>query len=151
MRLLIAALGFLALSLPAQTYQEKIIAAVLAAEAVSEGTQGMSAVAEVIRQRALEKSKTAFQVVTAGNRRYHAFSCLNRSTPDKLYKRWSAEAGYSDALRIAMVLVRQPELLGSATKRATHYTRKQEKPYWAEGRKPVVVIGHHAFYRLAQY
>lgn len=138
-------------ALYAQPYQEKIVAAVLAAEASSEGVRGMTAVAEVVRQRAKEKGKTPFQVVTSGNQRRRAFSCLNGKTPDALHKHWSRDENYEAALKIAAVLVRQPERLGTLTNRATHYTLKREKPYWAKGRKPVAVIGQHAFYRLESY
>ena len=51
MRLLFLALALTPV-LYAQTYQEKVLAAVLVAEATGEGAQGMRAVAEVIRQRA---------------------------------------------------------------------------------------------------
>lgn len=135
----------------AQPYQEKIVAAVLAAEASSEGVRGMTAVAEVIRQRAKEKGKTPLQVVTSGTQKRRAFSCLNGITPERLYKHWSKDENYTEALKIAALLARQPERLGSLTNRATHYTLKREKPYWAKGKKPVAVIGQHAFYRLTDY
>jgi N-acetylmuramoyl-L-alanine amidase len=131
----------------AQPYQEKIVAAVLAAEASSDGVRGMKAVAEVIQQRAKEKGKTPFQVVMAGK----AFSCLNRISPERLYQRWSSDSNYDVALRLAAILHRQPERLGVTVNRATHYTRRGEKPYWAIGQKPVAVVGHHAFYRLNAY
>jgi len=141
----------LAPALYAQPYQEKIVAAVLVAEASSEGVRGMEAVAEVIGQRAKDKGKTPLQVVTSGTQKYRAFSCLNGTTPEKLHRHWSKDANYDEALKIAAVLTRQPERLGSRTKQATHYTQKWEKPYWAKGKKPVAVIGHHAFYRLDAY
>jgi len=141
----------LAPALYAQPYQEKIVAAVLVAEASSEGVRGMKAVAEVIQQRAEDKGKTPLQVVTSGTRQRRAFSCLNGTTPEKLHQHWSKDENYDEALKIAAVLVRQPERLGSLTNRATHYTQKWEKPYWAKGKKPVAIIGHHAFYRLDAY
>ena len=138
-------------ALYAQPYQEKVLAAVLAAEASSEGVRGMKAVAEVIYQRSKDKGKTPFQVVTSGTAQRRAFSCLNGTTPDKLYRHWSKDENYDEALKIASLLLREPQRLGSLTNRATHYTQKWEKPYWAKGKKPVAVIGQHAFYRLAAY
>lgn len=29
-----------------------------------------------------------------------------------------------------------------------HFTRSDEKPYWARGKVPVAVIGDHSFYKL---
>jgi len=37
------------------------------------------------------------------------------------------------------------------TKSSTHFTRADEKPAWAKGKKPVAIIGDHAFYRIANY
>jgi len=148
MKSLLLALLLLAPALFAQSYQEKIVAAVLVAEASSEGVRGMMAVAEVIGQRAKDKGKTPLQVVTSGTGQRRAFSCLNGTTPEKLLQHWSKDANYDKALKIALILTRQPERLGGLTNRATHYTRRQEKPYWAKGKKPVAVIGQHAFYRL---
>lgn len=150
MRLLFLALALTPV-LYAQTYQEKVLAAVLVAEATGEGAQGMRAVAEVIRQRAHEKDKTPFQVVIDGTTKRRAFSCLNRTTPNSLYRRWNKDENYGEALKIAAVLIQQPERLGGLTRQATHYTRRWEKPYWAKGKRPVMVIGRHAFYRLEAY
>lgn len=150
MKMLIA-LALLAPALYAQPFQEKIVAAVLVAEATGEGVRGMKAVAEVIQQRSKVKGKTPLQVVTSGTQKRRAFSCLNGVTPDMLYQRWSKDEHYAEALKIAAILAHQPERLGNQTRQATHYTRKEEKPYWAKGRKPVAVVGRHAFYRLDSY
>lgn len=131
----------------AQSYQDKIVAAVITAEASSEGERGMKAVAEVIQRRAADKGQTYYQVVTAGRKKLHAFSCLNGTTPDKLYAKWRKDENYGKALEIVKLMATQS--VGNATNRATHFTRKDEKPYWAKGKKPVAVIGEHAFYRLA--
>jgi hypothetical protein len=131
-----------------QTYQEKIVAAVLTAEAATEGKRGMLAVAEVVNQRSKDKNKTPYQVVTAGKGRKRAFSCLNGTTPDKLFVRRSKEPNYPVALGVSLTLCREPAKLTRMTNRATHYTRKEEKPYWSKGKRPVATIGAHAFYRL---
>ena len=77
-------------SLCAATYEQRVIAAVIAGEASNQGRAGMVAVAEVICQRVNESGWTPFRVVTHGNRRgIHAFSCLNRTTPTALVRKWS--------------------------------------------------------------
>lgn len=127
-----------------QSYEEKVVAAVLMGEAWNQGEKGMLAVAEVISQRVRLMERTPLQVVTMRKQ----FSCLNGTTPSKLYNRFARYADFDTALRIAQRVCQQPETLTRMTNRATNFTRKEEKPYWARGRKPVAVIGDHAFYRL---
>jgi spore germination cell wall hydrolase CwlJ-like protein len=141
----------MAAAMAAQSYQEKIVAAVLTAEAATEGKKGMLAVAEVVHTRASRKGKTPLQIVTAGKGQKRAFSCLNGTTPDKLFKRRSKEPAYPTAVSVARVLCQAPQKLTKMTKNATHYTRKEEKPYWSRGRSPVAIIGAHAFYKLPSY
>lgn len=128
-----------------QTYEERVVAAVLMGEAWNQGAHGMTAVGEVISQRVKLLGKTPAQVVTARRQ----FSCLDYSTPAKLVARFHREPDFKTALRIAQQVCRTPESLPGITARATNYTRREERPVWARGKKPVVVIGDHAFYRLA--
>jgi spore germination cell wall hydrolase CwlJ-like protein len=133
----------------AQSYAHKAVAAVIVGEAGNQGEAGMSAVAEVIRQRTREMKKTPDQVVLAGRNGKHAFSCLNGLGPDALIRKQRREKPqFEYALGLAEKLFSAPETLPNATKQATHFTRKEEKPWWARGHKPVVIIGAHAFYRL---
>ena len=148
--LLIALCSF-ALACRGQTYEEEAVAAVLMAEAWSEGVQGMTAVAEVIHQRAKEKSRTPLQVVTAHRGRIHAFSSLNGTTVDRLISRFKTEADYQKALQIAKTTCETPDQLPGLTKAANHYSRAEEQPYWAKGHQPVAVIGRHAFYKLKHF
>jgi N-acetylmuramoyl-L-alanine amidase len=136
---------------PGQTYEEQVVAAVLMGEAWSEGKQGMTAVAEVIHQRAKEKGRTPLQVVSAHRGRVHAFSCLNGTTPDDLIAKFRPKSDYQTALQIARTACHSPNDLPGITKAANHFTRTDEKPYWAEGQQPVAIIGQHAFYRLERY
>lgn len=147
MKMLVAVFSLLAASSHAQTYEEKVVAAVLMGEAWSEGQRGMTAVGEVIHQRAVDKNRTPLQVVVARR----AFSCLNRTTPDRLVRKFVKYPDYQKALQIAQTVCQKPEALPGLTAKATHFTRVDEKPVWARGRKPVVVIGDHAFYRFARY
>jgi spore germination cell wall hydrolase CwlJ-like protein len=134
-----------------QTYEEQAVAAILMAEAWSEGEQGMTAVAEVIHQRAKEKRRTPLAVVSARRGRYHAFSCLNGTTLEQLIQKFRAQPDYQKALRIANTACQTPEQLPGITNAATHFTRKTEQPYWAKDQQPVAVIGRHAFYKLERY
>ena len=88
----------LPLAAPAQTFEEKAVAAVLMAEAWSEGMPGMTAVAEVIHQRAVEKAQAPLQVVSATRGQFHAFSCLNGTTLERLVGRFARDTGLSTSL-----------------------------------------------------
>lgn len=142
---------YTSLTARAYTYQEQAVAAVLMGEAWSEGVQGMTAVAEVIHQRAAEKSETPLHVVQIHQGKVHAFSCLNGTTLNRLIRKFSAEPDYQKALQIAATACENPQALPGITNSANHFTRKEEKPYWAKGVPPVAIIGHHAFYRLEHY
>jgi len=134
-----------------QTYEEKAIAAVLMGEAWSEGISGMTAVAEVIHQRVQDKRWTPLKVVSSRRGRVHAFSCLNRTTLDQLIAKFEAQPDFAKALQIAKTTCQTPSHLPGLTKTADHYSHVEEKPYWAKGHEPVVIIGQHAFYKLKRY
>jgi N-acetylmuramoyl-L-alanine amidase len=133
------------------TYEERGVAAVLMGEAWSEGVQGMTAVAEVIHQRSVEKGKAPLQIISANRGRIHAFSSLNGTTLDRLIDKFSQEPDYQKALQVAQMTCETPGLLPGLTNSANHYTKATERPYWARGHRPVAVIGRHAFYRLDHY
>jgi len=134
-----------------QTYQERAVAAVLMGEAWSDGAQGMTAVADVIHRRAIEKGRTPLQVVAAHRGRIHAFSCLNGTTLNRLIRKFSREPDFQEALQIAQMACQTPDRLPELVGSANHYTRATERPYWAKGRRPVAVIGRQAFYQLEHY
>src|SRR4029077_20305398 len=114
-------------SLGAATYEQRVIAGVIAGEASNQGRAG----------------------VTHGNRRgTYAFSCLNRTTPPALVRKWHSDPSYETALKLAQLLCETPEKLPDTTRSANFFTQVGEKPEWARGRKPVVVIKDHAFYRI---
>lgn len=127
-----------------QTYQHKVVAAVILGEAACQGRAGMIAVGEVISRRAQLRGQSPLAVVTTRK----AFSCLNRMTPEQLVRKQSRQPGYAEALRIAQVAVDAPERLPGITRGATHFTRSDERPTWARGVRPVLILGDHAFYRL---
>jgi spore germination cell wall hydrolase CwlJ-like protein len=146
---ILLALALLSQGVCAQPVRQNI-AAVLVAEASSEGTNGMKLVAEVIQQRMRDKGWSALKVVLAGRRGNRAFSCLNCRTLEQLRAAARKDRNYGYALRLARLL-ELSQALGHGARGANHYTRKEERPYWAVGRKPVVIAGHHAFYRLEHY
>jgi spore germination cell wall hydrolase CwlJ-like protein len=138
--------GMLALSAKAEvqspTYGQRIVAAVLMGEAVGEGEAGMVAVAEVIRNRAVEHHCSPLQVVC----RKWAFSCLNGKTTEQLYRKHCRSPLFAQALRIARTLYNSPQDLPGTTKGATFYDRKDAKPPWLSEVRQVAIIGQHAFY-----
>ena len=148
-------LTFLLCSLPlavlGQTYEEEAVAAVLMGEAWSEGVRGMTAVADVIRQRAMEKGRTPLQIVEFHRGRTHAFSCLNGTTLNRLIEKFRPQPDFQQALQLAQMVCRTPDQLPGLVGSANHYTRATERPVWAVGRQPVAIIGRHAFYRLKHY
>jgi spore germination cell wall hydrolase CwlJ-like protein len=140
-----------ALPAAAQTYEEKVIAAVLMGEAWGEGTNGMTAVAEVIHQRSVDKQKTLLQIVTTHSGHIHAFSCLNGTSPSQLISKFKDEPDFQKALEIAKTACRTPDQLPGTTKHANHFTRTDETPWWAKNKKAVAVVGNHSFYRMERY
>jgi spore germination cell wall hydrolase CwlJ-like protein len=132
----------------APSYQEKAVAAVLMGEAWGEGTLGMTAVGEVIRERANRLKRTPLRIVTTGKNGFHAFSCLNGTDIDALIGKFEKAPEYRKALKVSRMVCRFPSQLPGITHGATHFVISTELPYWAEGYEPVVVIGAHAFYRL---
>ncbi len=140
------AVGVVALSGNARaessTYGQRIVASVLMGEAASEGELGMTAVAEVIRNRASGQDKTPLQVVCQKG----AFSCLNGKTPEGLYQQHFRSPAFKTALRIAKTLYNAPEQLPDRTRGATFYDIKGATPPWLCDVHLVAVVGNHSFY-----
>jgi len=121
-----------------------MVAAVVVAEAGGEGPRGMMAVAEVIRTRADAADVSMLTIV----QRARAFSVLNTSSLEDLYWKYSGQNVYTQALAMVRVAYNTPEVLPGLTKGANHYFRIDAHPSWARNRRPIIVIGNHAFYRL---
>ncbi|MBI1853559.1 MAG: cell wall hydrolase [Planctomycetes bacterium] len=137
------------LSSPALTplpdeHEQEAIAAVLIAEAGGEGRVGMEAVAEVILNRSIAARISLFDVVTKPKQ----FSCLNRTTIERLIDKSKCHSRFADALEIVRQMAFHPDDFPRRTRGADHFSRKDEQPWWARGRIPIAVIGNHAFYRL---
>jgi spore germination cell wall hydrolase CwlJ-like protein len=105
---------------------------------------GMTAVAEVIRNRSKATGSTPLEVVTKRKQ----FSCLNGVGPDKLYQRYARQRQFSLALRIARTCCDVPHQLPNRTRGATYYDQKANRPPWLSQMKLVATIGNHSFYTL---
>lgn len=126
------------------TYGQKVVAAVLMAEAWGEGPKAMTAVAEVIRTRADKWGVSPLAVV----KRERHFSCLNQTTPEQLIRKFHDKEDFKVALTIARTMYNRPEHLPDFAEGATHFDALRNRPYWAQGKRPVAVIGKLAFYKL---
>ena len=130
-------------SLFGQTYGQKIVAAVLVAEAGIDGVRGMTAVAEVIRSRADARGTTMLAEV----QRSGQFTPVVRlGSGDAVYKKFCRYPQYAAALKIAKTAYNTPEKLPGLSKGATYYHEYQIRPYWIRRMSRVAVVGRHYFY-----
>ena len=124
------------------TRETKIIAITILAEARGEGQGGMYAVAAVIAQRAHERGQTPKEVCL----KPYQFSCWNGKSLKSLEHLLKVpQAKYAINLAKNIKLLSR-DFVGFANH--YHATWMKKKPYWAKGKKPVKVIGQHAFYKL---
>jgi spore germination cell wall hydrolase CwlJ-like protein len=128
------------------TYGQRIVAAVLLGEARGEGEIGMTAVAEVICNRAKEASKSPLEIVL----REAQFSCLNRTTPEALHRAFHRTKMFPTALRIAKTCYHAPEQLPNLTKGATFFDHRRHRPHWLRDVRYATTIGNHKFYVAKQ-
>ena len=133
-------IAFAAFAEPTLNKEQQIVALTLLAEARGEGTEGMEAVAMVIKQRMANRKQTASQVCLARKQ----FSCWNGKSSDDLQYLWQSPAA-SDAID---VVHRFGDLDTAAIGYADHYCTVKIKPYWSNGKTPVAVIGNHKFFKL---
>ena len=117
--------------------QRETVAATILAEARGEGESGMYAVACVIQQRAIDRKINAEKVCL----QKYQFSCNNKVVQLNLLKTPQAEY----ALSLADSL---EKLDLSFVKNSNHYHTKDISPSWKKGKKPVITIGNHIFYKL---
>ena len=116
---------------PSRHFQQRVIAAVIWAEARSEGYDAMRAVAEVIRNRAYDRIQTVFEVVIAPKQ----FSCLNGTAPFRLAERMETATGRDKLARTFCEGLADLLLSGSfrdqRTHGATHFFDNSVFPDWA--------------------
>lgn len=130
-------------SLFGQTYGQKMVAAVLVAEAGIDGAKGMTAVAEVIRNRADERGTTMLAEV---KRQGQFTPVVEHGSVDAVYKKFHRYPQYPEALKIARLAYNTPEKLPGLSKGATYYHEHQIRPYWIKQMARVSVVGRHYFY-----
>jgi spore germination cell wall hydrolase CwlJ-like protein len=132
----------------AASFEERLVAAVLMAEARGEGVVGMTAVGEVIATRARIRRLPPGLVV----REPYQFSPLNRAKPRALISRYEKLPLYREALRIADTVIQNPDGLPGLTAGADHFEHiRAPLPPWARGRKPVAVVGNLRFWLLSNH
>jgi len=122
-----------------------MVAYVIYAEAGRGGSNGMFAVACVIRQRMIERELTAFDVVTQP----HQFSCVGWLTPITICFKsvpdgWKGEYAKS----LATLLIDGKDLDRSKVGYANFFHAAKAHPYWAKGKAPTIVAGGNVFYYL---
>ena len=100
------------------------------------------AVGACIAQRAFERKQTPSEVCL----KKWQFSCWNgKAVKDLEHLLKVPQAKY--AITVAKnVKNLSRDFIGHANH--YHATWMKKKPYWAKGKKPVKVIGQHAFYKL---
>jgi len=131
-----------------------VLARTIFGEARGEPVAGMEAVANVVLNRARISEKKGRYWWGSGIigvcQKPYQFSCWNRSDPS--YKRLievdESNIHFATALRIARRAV--IGALQDNTKGATHYHADYVSPFWAEGQKPLIIIGRHVFYKLVE-
>ncbi len=149
----IAGITFIVASLNAahtpDPWERQIVASCLILEASDQGMEGMTAVANVIENRAYGNSRKFLKVV----RRPYAFSSLNKATTGKTGARGYADhvrrASRDQNWRVALNIVDQlyAGTLNDITYGATHFSIKQEYVTWMKDMQLTVVIGDHKFLR----
>jgi len=132
-------------------YERFIVASTIYMEARGEGTDGMRAVAAVIKQRAINNNRSYSAVCLKS----YQFSCWNAyiGTTPSFYHAWAPlvsenvieQRAAQKALEIAFSL---DSLDTSYYGFVDHYHAIRIKPYWAKTLKPDFVLKNHAFYRL---
>jgi hypothetical protein len=133
----------------AQGDERKLLAAVIIAEAGSEGKRGCESVYEVIWQRASLGECSYTKVLTKRKQ----FSCLNGKTPAQLVLHSTQHPHYKwveqELLRFPPLTMHTvpSHLLATNRNRADHYyAHKICQPYWSTGKGKR--IGNHTFEKL---
>lgn len=132
-----------------------VLARTMWGEARGEGNIGLEAVANVVLNRVKVADSNGGKYWWGHNiigvcQKPYQFSCWNRSDPSfqKLQKVDQANLYFATCLRIAhRAVIGQ---LQDRTKGATHYHADYVSPYWAKGEEPLITIGRHIFYKLAE-
>ncbi len=146
-----------ALPVPAEAARD-CLARTLWGEAGADGLGAMAAIAALVinrmsaSARAVERGQEApwwgGPDAASVCRAPWQFACWSRTDPRR---REMLGLAADDARLAAARLIADAALdgrLGDPTRGADHCHRHNERPAWARGRRPLVVIGRHHFYRL---
>ena len=135
-----------------QLYERFIVASTIYMEARGEGTEGMKAVAAVIKQRAINGNDPLSVVCLKS----YQFSCWNAyiGTEPSFYEAWAPLVSDNiieqRAAKAAMDIAFNIQNLDTSFYGfVDHYHATRIKPYWSRGLTPDFVLGNHAFYRLS--
>lgn len=125
------------------TRNERVIALTILGEARGEGKAGMFAVGCVVQRRSWERKITAAQVCLEESQ----FSIWNGKKERDLWHLWDSKH-VMYARHLARCINSEDTILMDVTNGANHYCNINVNPYWAKGKKPVIIIGKHKFYKL---
>jgi len=127
------------------TLEQKIITHTILGEARGEGKAGMYGVACVIKQRTINRKKSAKDVCFEEDQ----FSFWNVDNKNRENVRRLVLNNRSEVVRYAKLLaVNLARLDRSFVNNADHYCRLEINNYWTKKSKPVKVIGNHKFFKL---
>ncbi|MCZ6673769.1 MAG: cell wall hydrolase [Verrucomicrobia bacterium] len=138
-----------ALNYTPDQWERQIVAACLILEASDQGEQGMTAVANVMNNRAGGNPSRIYKEV----RKPYAFTSLNSASTGKTGSRGfaghvtraSRDSNWRIALRITDRMYEGT--LTDLTHGATHYSVVTEYVSWMRAMRQTVVIGNHKFLR----
>lgn len=133
---------------PEDLSDQQVLARTLWAEARSQGTEGMMAVACVIRNRARNPGWWGGPSLRSVCLKPLQFSCWNTSDPQAKIIR--AEHIFDRRFSDAMHLAAHIDSFDDITHGADHYCTEAVAPKtsWAKGRTPVAKVGTHLFYKI---
>jgi spore germination cell wall hydrolase CwlJ-like protein len=134
------------------TRDERIIALTILGEARGEGKKGMFAVACVVQRRSWEKKITPAQVCLE-EKQFSPWNGVDSQgnyrlkKESELYHLWESKQ-MMYARHLARCVNKENIVLMDVTNGANHFCNINANPYWAKGKKPVIIIGKHKFYKL---
>jgi N-acetylmuramoyl-L-alanine amidase len=133
--------------IPLVTFEDlEIMSKTVYGEARGESYEGKVAVAYVIINRWLKKSWYGDSIAGVCKKPYQ-FSCWNENDPNLntlRYVKLSNSPPFVACVKACLEAI--GDVKKDITEGATHYHTSTISPKWAEGKVPVVEIGHHLFY-----
>lgn len=125
---------------------EREAARTLWGEARSESEAGQIAVAWVMRTRAERPGWWGGPGLASVCLKPYQFSCRNPDDPQSARIERLEPAEYARQLAIVRKVILGQ--VADPTAGCDHFCTLDSHPYWARGRRPDTIIGHHKFYRI---